>query len=153
ARATESAPGPAACDATRQTESGKRSDETAALRWGPFAWCSLFHAYSMIRPNARRTSPSLVSGREFLTFADDREDFSQIGHHVPVVFVLHEHFSGQNFLSDDLPLSLPSDDERPHSRQFTAVLFVGVVFIAQAALQTAATTRNLRRVKRGFLQL
>jgi len=78
----------------------------------------------------------------FFAFADDGEDVAFFGDNLSSVFVLDDHFPGEDFQANNFSLSDFRDDHCSDCGEFAAVFLIGVMFVAEAAFESSAATRN-----------
>ena len=96
-------------------------------------------AVNKVTINIATAKPGLVIGRRGTQVDQLRDEL--------------KHLTGKDFLGEDASPAFVGDDVGPHGRQITLEVLVGVVLVAQAALQPSAAAGDFAGVERGTLQL
>jgi hypothetical protein len=69
---------------------------------------------------------------------DYGDNIGRVGHESATVFEGDDEFSGEQFLGENATLSGFGEYGGADGREFSAVFFVGIIFIAEAAFEPAA---------------
>ena len=104
------------------------------------------------RPLRRRRGAGVA--RRAASFAlEHREHVGGVDDDAPAVLGFDQHLAGEDFLRQHAGPAVVRDDVGADRRQLALQVLVGVVLVAQAALEPAAAAGDLARVERRPLQL